>query len=237
MYWHKNLQTIGLKKTEEISGRVMASFGLLCLKKALKNKSVITLDDVPTEEQKKDVLERLDPFVILILNSFKTYHNPIVVTSLAIMSQIVHLGLPSFKEHLGRFLSRIFKLFEQSSDNDFINSLFKCTAELIKTYSVYKDLSEIQIKALVEIIRSHMHKFAVQSNALNCLRSVIHRKFACSELYDLMEQVQEMMLSSNTKQIRALCSTIFVQFLLDYPLQNERIEQHINFMLKNLSYK
>ena len=28
-----------------------------------------------------------------------------------------------------------------------------------------------------------------------------------------------------------------MQFLLDYPLQNERIEQHINFMLKNLSYK
>ena len=38
MYWHKTLQTIGLKKTEEISGRVMASFGLQCLKKALKNK-------------------------------------------------------------------------------------------------------------------------------------------------------------------------------------------------------
>jgi hypothetical protein len=64
----------------------MASFGLQCLKKALKNKQVITIDEVPTEEQKKDILERLDPFVILILNSFKTYHNPIVVTSLNIMS-------------------------------------------------------------------------------------------------------------------------------------------------------
>ena len=202
----------------------MASFGLQCLKKALKNKQVITIDETPSDLQKAELIERLDPFVILILNSFKTYHNPIVVTSLNIMSQIVTLGLPSFKEHLGRFLSRIFKLFEQSSDSDFINSLFKCTSELIKTYSVYKDLSDVQIKTLVEIIRSHIHKFAVQSNALNCLRSVIHRKFACSELYDLMEQVQEMMLSSNTKQIRQLCSIIFVQFLLEYPLQNERIE-------------
>jgi hypothetical protein len=38
MYWHKSFQMIGSKKTEEISGRVMASFGLQCLKKALKNK-------------------------------------------------------------------------------------------------------------------------------------------------------------------------------------------------------
>jgi U3 small nucleolar RNA-associated protein 20 len=52
-----------------------------------------------------------------------------------------------------------------------------------------------------------------------------------------MEQVQEMMLTSNTTQIRNLCSNIFVQFLLEYPLQNERIESHMHFMLKNLSYK
>jgi len=38
------------------------------------------------------------------------------------------------------------------------------------------------------------------------------------------------------KPIRNLCQSIFVQFLLDYPLENERIESHINFLLKNLSY-
>lgn len=45
------------------------------------------------------------------------------------------------------------------------------------------------------------------------------------------------MVSSNSRQIRGLCSNIFVQFLLDYPLQNERVEQHLNFVLKNLSYE
>lgn len=64
----------------------MASFGLQCLKKALKNKQVITIDETPSDLQKAELIERLDPFVILILNSFKTYHNPIVVTSLNIMS-------------------------------------------------------------------------------------------------------------------------------------------------------
>ena len=109
------------------------------------------------------MVQRLDPFVVLILNSFKTYHSPIVVTSLNIMTQIVGLGLPSFKELLGRFLSRIFKLFDQtqSSDSDFINSLFKCTTELIKTYAVYKDLSEVQIGTLVKIIGTHLHQYAV----------------------------------------------------------------------------
>jgi len=99
----------------------------------------------------------------MILNSFKTYHNPIVVCSLHIMTQIIGLGLPSFKELLKKFLNRIFKLFQQtqSSDSDFINSLFKCTSELIRTFAIYSDLSEIQVKTLVEIIRVHLPKFAV----------------------------------------------------------------------------
>jgi hypothetical protein len=43
-----------------------------------------------------------------------------------------------------KFLNKLFKLFEQSgpasnnSDNiDFLNSLFRCTAELIRTYATF----------------------------------------------------------------------------------------------------
>lgn len=119
MYWEKGQQTIGKKKTAEISGRVLAAFGLQCLKKALKRPEIITIsaqDEAKSvgPDKRQELKERLDPFVLLILNSFKTYHNPIVVTSLGILTQIIGLGLPSFTDLLGRFLSRIFKLFSQT---------------------------------------------------------------------------------------------------------------------------
>ena len=90
-------------------------------------------------------MSKLDPFVPMILRSFKTYHQPIIVTSLHIMTQILDYNLPSFVELQAKFLSRMFKLFDetQSAESDFINSLFKCTSELIKTYSIYKDLSDV----------------------------------------------------------------------------------------------
>jgi hypothetical protein len=74
------------------------------------------------------------------------------------MIHVIHLGLPSFKVLMKKFLNRIFKLFttNTSADNDFANSLFKCVSELIRTYSVYNDLSEIQIKTLVQIIKSNL---------------------------------------------------------------------------------
>lgn len=247
MYWHKGNSMVDKKTTQEISGRVLAAFGLQCLKKALKHKEVIKsggLDVENLKEEEKNSVElnqlkdRLDPFVELLLNSFKTYHNPIVVTTLSIVTQIVGLGLPSFSLHLKKFLNRIFKLFQQSqaTDSDFTNSLFKCISELIKNYAVNQDLSEHQIKTLVKIIRDCVEKHKIQSNALQCLRSVVHRRYVCADLYDLIEIVQEMMISSVNKLTRGLCQAIFVQFLLDYPLENSRVEQHINFLIKNLGF-
>lgn len=136
-------------------------------------------------------------------------------------------------------MNRIFKLFQttQNSDSDFLNSLFKCTSELIKTYAIYQDLSDIQIKTLLEIIKSHMAKFQVQNNALQCLRSVVFRRFESAALYDLVEEIQEIMVFNTSSSIRGICQNIFTQFLLDYPLAPERVEQHINFVIKNLGCK
>ena len=88
--------------------------------------------------------DKLDPFVVIFLRALKTFYNPIIVTTLHILVNVIHLGLPSFKTLLKKFLNKIFKLFEaaEGSDNEFLNTLFRCVTELIKTYSVYNDLSE-----------------------------------------------------------------------------------------------
>ena len=135
----------------------------------------------------------MDPFVQLLLQSFQTYYNPIIVTTLHILIHVIHLGLPTFKTLMKQFLTQILKLFQQASntDIDFLNSLFKCVGELIRTYSVYVDLSETQIKTLVLIIKANVSNYSTQSNVFQCLKAVIHRKFLCPDLYDLMENIQD----------------------------------------------
>ena len=211
---------------------MLASFGLSCLKRAMKARGA-------EEVSKEETVERFDPFVPLILSSFKTYHNPIVMSSLTIIQEMLQLNLPSFSSLLRKFLNRIFKLFSstESEDTDLINILFRCTSELIRTSSAYQDLSDQQLATLMEIIKTHVSKFAVQSNALNCLRSVVHRRFECAALYDLMEQVQQMMVHNTSPNIRGLCSGIFIQFLIDYPLAAKRVESHIHFVIQNLECK
>jgi hypothetical protein len=119
------------------------------LKRALKTTDLIlkpgsTKEEEPAELTEDDMKAKLDPFVPVLLDSFKTYHNPIIVTTLHVLGQLIPLGLPSFKELMKKFLNKLFKLFETtgaSVDSDFLNSLFKCTAELIRSYATYQDLT------------------------------------------------------------------------------------------------
>jgi hypothetical protein len=139
---------------------------------------------------------KLDPFVPVLLDSFKTYHNPIIVTTLHVLGQLIPLSLPTFKDLMKKFLNKLFKLFEQSgpasnnNDNiDFLNSLFRCTAELIRTYGTYQDLTQPQIKTLVHLIKQHLNSTSTQTNVFHCLRAIVYRRFICADLYDLVETV------------------------------------------------
>ena len=90
---------------------MLASFGLKCLKKALALKGLILTGD--EHEQRvsntitvsQELIDRLDPFVKLLLAAFGTFYNPIVVTTLTIMIKVLHLGLPSFKLNMKKFIT------------------------------------------------------------------------------------------------------------------------------------
>lgn len=190
MHWKKGKETVGNKKTDEICGRVLAAFGLQCLKKALKGQ--IGTDD-------NDTVEKLDPFVPLLLSCFKTYHNPIIVTTLHVITQLTPYQLPSFTELCKKFLSRIFKLFESQTisssqgDTEFTNSLFKCTAELVlksrkKNTALSSAISEVQLKTLLDIIRDNLDKQSTQNAALHVLKNVVKMKLVYASVYDTIEE-------------------------------------------------
>ena len=54
----------------------------------------------------------LDPFVPVLLDCFRTYHNPIVSTTLHVITLMSKYELPSFNQLCKKFLNKIFNLFK-----------------------------------------------------------------------------------------------------------------------------
>ena len=79
----------------------------------------------------------------------------------------------------------------------------------------------------------HIAEQVVCSN----LQAVLQRKLVVPEVYDIMTRVQEMMVRSQSAPIRQLCASVLLQFLLDYPVGDRRLQQHLHFVITNLSYE
>jgi len=63
------------------------------------------------------------------------------------------------------------------------------------------------------------------------------RKFVAPEIYDLMDKVAEMLVTNQSTNVRDVCRSIYLQFLLDYPQGRGRLKTSLTFLVKNLSYQ
>lgn len=164
----------------------------------------------------------------------KSGDNKVVVNTLHVLGRSIKLGLPSIKFFCRKIINNLFLLFTTSSDSEFMNSLFKCTTELVRYMKT--DLTDYQIGKLVEIIKANLEHYQMQANVYGCLKALIDKKVLSSHIYDLVDIIADKMITNVNKSVRTTCSQIFVNFLIEYPLEEKRLEQHIHHLIKNLTY-
>ena len=76
-----------------------------------------------------------------------------------------------------------------------------------------------------------------RSTAFALLKVILARRLLVPELYDLMARVGELMIKSQALSVRHLSRDTFLTFLLDYPLGPKRLQQHLDFVVLNLTHQ
>ena len=70
------------------------------------------------------------------------------------------------------------------------------------------------------------------------LKAILSRRVReIVEVYDVMKRVQELLVQSQSAPLRSLCASALLQFLLDWPLEERRLKQHLEFLFSNLDYE
>ncbi|XP_010532760.1 PREDICTED: small subunit processome component 20 homolog isoform X2 [Tarenaya hassleriana] len=73
--------------------------------------------------------------------------------------------------------------------------------------------------------------------ALSLLKVIVKREHVVPEIYDIAIRVGELMVKSQLESIRKKCSQILLQFLVRYKFSENRLQQHVDFLLANLRYE
>ncbi|KZV29896.1 small subunit processome component 20 [Dorcoceras hygrometricum] len=208
---------------------LIAAFALGLLQNYMKN--------LKLDKEHGELLSLLDPFVSLLWRCLSSKHGNVTTTAIKCLSPLVRLPLPSLQSHADKIKNSLLVIVQGSvnASSPLSESCIKLLTTLLRSTRVTFSAGQLhmltQFPLFVDLAKNPT--FA----ALSLLKAIVHRKLEVPVIYDIIQIVAELMVQSQQEHIRKKCGQIFLQFLLGYHISEKRLQQHLDFLLANLSYK
>jgi U3 small nucleolar RNA-associated protein 20 len=175
--------------------------------------------------------------LIVVGNTLYSTSTPVLALGLKCVAAIVKCPLKSLEKSLPVFIRQTIDIIKQtgSAESEVTQTALKSLA------TIFRDCPSAQVKEkdlvyLLEFLSPDLEEPSRQASVFTMLRAIVSRKFVVPEIYDLMDKVSEIMVTSHSPQVQELCRAVLLQFLLDYPQGKGRLRNQMSFLAKNLSY-
>ncbi|WWC59942.1 uncharacterized protein I303_102505 [Kwoniella dejecticola CBS 10117] len=184
------------------------------------------------------ILSRLGPMVNAIGNTLYSPASNVLTLALKASAAVLRCPVPQVEPALPTVISNIFEIIKHAggtAESEVAQTALKTLAVILRDCKT-SEVSETQLKYLLEVIGPDLEEPDRQSAIFTILRSIITRKFVVPEIYDLMERVSSIMVTSQSTQVQDLCRGAIMAFLLDYPQGKGRLKNQMTFFARNLEY-
>lgn len=219
------------QKSTPLQSYMMVEFAISTLFTCIKKK-VISVQD----EGSRDSLNLILP---LLVEALASRSSGVVSVTLQCLNLIIQSDQGSLNLAVGQIGEKIIRLLKRCPNalHPIAQESFRALTTLIRGYYGYKP-KENDLRFLVQWSFTDLESSVGEKQAaFTLLRGILSQKLMVPEVYDVMGNVQELMVKSQYSQIRQLSSACLLQFLLDYPLGAKRLEQHLQFLIVNLNYE
>ncbi|KAK7033108.1 DRIM domain-containing protein, partial [Favolaschia claudopus] len=185
-----------------------------------------------------EIIKRLESMVVVIGNTLYSTSSDVLVFGLKAAAGIIRCPLKNLEKSLPVLVRQTIDIVKQagSTESEVVQVAFKSLATMLR------DGPPVQVKEkdlvyLLELLIPDLEESSRQASVFAMLRAIVARKFVVPEIYDAMDKVADIMVTSQSPQVQELCRSVLLQFLLDYPQGKGRLRNQMNFLAKNLSYQ
>ena len=197
-----------------------------------------------TEESDQVFMGRIAPFVGLTREYIleKGKHVVALTAAITLFNQFIsfkslHASITDLQPLLQKLFTIILKGNSGNSEGSAqLAAAYKLTSTLIRDWSDL-EVTDTQIKALIEYTRLQLENTHQQSLTFSLIRSLISRQIVLLQLFELMETVRTVMLTSHQPATRQQCRSAFIHFLTNYPMATKKLEEQLDFLLANVRYE
>jgi U3 small nucleolar RNA-associated protein 20 len=249
---HGTIDAIDSNIVNDPSAITAITFGLSLLNSSMKKVDL---------SNKKQLAPAINPFIPMLTSIVcHCRQTEVILLSLKCLTIIfeMHLDLPSTpscSKSIGKqalslltssgasmdknreLLQACFRILTFLIDADSLSSNNSQRGEDTLSQSETLPLDQEQMKVLISLVQLSITDSDQHNPAIGLVKALMSRKFVSPEFYDLMESICKEVARSSKANLRQICSTIFVRFLLDYPMSEEKLEHHIKQVVANISYE
>lgn len=183
------------------------------------------------------ILSRLAPMVPVVGNGLYSLSTLVQGLALRSTAAIVKCPIPAIGRSISTFVKQIFAIIKKTggAESELGQTAFKSLAVVVRDCKE-AELTAEQLSALLALIGPDLEETDRQAALFALLRAVLSRRFVVPEIYDLMDRVSSIMVTSQSAHVQELCRSTLIQFLLDYPQGKGRLTTQMQFLAQNLSY-
>jgi U3 small nucleolar RNA-associated protein 20 len=181
--------------------------------------------------------ESLSGFIPFFEKTLESNNEAIIISTLRILGQIIRVQFDTesdiFKRAARKCLS-IIKNFP-STESEVCQASLKFISIVIR----HRDdlaLKESSLGYLLVKIQPDMSEENRQGLAFNFLKAIVSKHLMLPEIYETMNKIREVMVTSHSKERRDMSRSIYFQFLMEYDQGRGRLEKQFKFLVDNLSY-
>ena len=224
-------------------------FGLQLLSPTLKkwNEGSDTVDN--------DILDRFVPLLTTCV--CRCRNTDVVLLALRCLGFLLKTDLPSLARCSKSLATKTLDLITSAGSNqELLQATFKMLTFLISfdrrllgndevkilpgknpLDSKTLPLNDEQLQVLLSFLRESVTSTDQHNPAIALIKAIMSRRYVSVEFYDLMETMLEQTVRSSKSTLRDQSGTVFLHYLINYPLSAEKVEQHLKQIVLNLSYE
>eukprot|EP00731_Ephydatia_muelleri_P001007 Em0001g1007a len=188
-------------------------------------------------------LGMLDPFVSLLSQTLSSQDVKVTSRAALCLIWVVRMPLPSLVTHIGSIATSLFNILRRyaragaaavGNNRELVVAAFKAMTVVVRDFPQY-EVEEEELRHLLTFVEEDIMDYRRHSTAFPLLKAILGRKLIVKELYDVMQKVAELSITSDSDGVRSQCRQAVMQFLLDYPL-GKKLQTYLELYIKNLGY-
>ena len=160
------------------------------------------------------------------------------IPALRLLGRMIALPITSIEEGLDVFVDQAMQFVRDSplTKSELCQASLKFFSLLIRDRKSFSP-RENSVIYLLERIRPDLEEPDRQGVSFSLIRAILSRRLVISEVYDIMSDVSNIMITNQSRSVRDTTRALYLQFLMDYPQGRERLKKQMAFLVKNLEYE